>query len=1398
MSSLPGSPRVGALAWFAAVVMAVAGTPAAAQDTPRPNWGFNFWTHDYFTGDAVFVDASKTLYYNTQDGSEGKPRTAQGIPIGGTAFTMLKGYQPGTYTLSYAGVGDLSITGMNASVTNRRTHNGRTYADVHIPEIDGFLNFEFDSVQNNNPLRDLRLISPGYDRDTTQVVRDEFKQRVEPFSTVRFMDWNRTNSSVAEQWSARRPADYAIQTVGFRDPLPMGGMAYEHMIDVANELGKDVWFNVPHRVDEDYMRNMARLIDGRLDAKHKVIMEFSNELWNFRQGPELGQAMIHPDWSWQNNHGQTLYYGAVAPKIKQMSDVFRQEFGDATADRLEIVLAGQSENRWHVEKALEWFEDQGLNPRDYIDALSSAPYFSTAKIRNDYTSLDALMNDMVNEGYKFPERAITRHMDLADEYGMKLYAYEGGQHVWFNNVGDHDLVEAAQRDPRMGEAYRKYMQLWEEHNPGGLFMHYTLTGGEWGLLKDMNQESSPKWDAVIAHLTPPTTDDPTDPTDPTDPLGQQVLLSDEFALAVDSDGSAGRTGSAPDVDKGWRVVGGIASTTRPSEGTNHSVAATHGGTLSRTLDTRGYEDLTIEVVLFQDPSVAYETLEDLDGLSPDWSDHIRVRVNSHDGTGWQTVLLDDGAWTGEHNTQASGDWQGQSGNPTPTSTGSLLLPSSTWDNEMVDFEIVFFSSQAEEMWYLDRVTLRGTPVPEPGVAGVLTGAGLLLITRRRRRVPTPRTGPARAAKLSHAAGLAAVLCLASVATATHAADYYVAPIAGGSGDGSLANPWNSVQTALDRLNPGDTLHLRGGLYEPTQRLRMARSGTAAQRITIRNYADETPVLDGSKMNAGSILQLFDADHVTVQGLRLQNSHDHGIHAYLSDHLEIVGNHTYNTWGPGIGVWGDAGRQIWSNQVKVLSNKVEKPNHNDAPGFDPGARWPPHEGITIARVADFEVGYNEVWDGQKEGIDMKGPNRRGLIHRNYVRDLPRVAYYVDGWTDLMEDITLRENIAQRTRFGFQVTSEDGREVRNIKIERNLAFDVTGDAAVMLHAYERESRVHGIDVVNNTLIGGDYGVLAYLPGDFPDQALRDLLIRNNILNASYKPIRMDASIDITVDHNLEQVSTGFEDPGAGDYRLVAGSPAIDAGHPDAAYNDPDGSRNDIGAFFLGQPDTVIEQWLLGDPQHEPTLGVIMSDGFNLHPGQPGPVGRFAADGQPDAWTTQGTFDTRQVTVGGETHTVATTQSGSIATTIDTRGYQAVEIELVVAQNPDASYETLEDLASLEPTWSDFLMIELNRGDGWQTLLLDDAAWTGEHTAGSTAAWSAEPGTGTPTSTGWLALPEWALDQSGLQLRIVMRSNNADELWHLDAFTVRGTPVPEPMVAGILAAAAAPALLARPTPW
>jgi hypothetical protein len=70
-------------------------------------------------------------------------------------------------------------------------------------------------------------------------------------------------------------------------------------------------------------------------------------------------------------------------------------------------------------------------------------------------------------------------------------------------------------------------------------------------------------------------------------------------------------------------------------------------------------------------------------------------------------------------------------------------------------------------------------------------------------------------------------------------------------------------------------------------------------------------------------------------------------------------------------------------------------------------------------------------------------------------------------------------------------------------------------------------------------------------------------------------MDASYNLFWDNNVDYASVVsgtdnlfvdplFSDPASLDFTLLPGSPAIDAGDPDPAYNDSDGTRNDMGAF------------------------------------------------------------------------------------------------------------------------------------------------------------------------------------------------------------------------------------------
>src|SRR5262245_14687582 len=61
-------------------------------------------------------------------------------------------------------------------------------------------------------------------------------------------------------------------------------------------------------------------------------------------------------------------------------------------------------------------------------------------------------------------------------------------------------------------------------------------------------------------------------------------------------------------------------------------------------------------------------------------------------------------------------------------------------------------------------------------------------------------------------------------------------------DGAEATPWRTIQHGVNRLKPGETLYLRGGVYY--EKVRLTRSGAAEAPIVIASYPGELAVIDG--------------------------------------------------------------------------------------------------------------------------------------------------------------------------------------------------------------------------------------------------------------------------------------------------------------------------------------------------------------------------------------------------------------------------------------------------------------------------------------------------------------------------------------------------------------------------
>ncbi|MGK7396675.1 MAG: right-handed parallel beta-helix repeat-containing protein [Candidatus Cyclobacteriaceae bacterium M3_2C_046] len=392
---------------------------------------------------------------------------------------------------------------------------------------------------------------------------------------------------------------------------------------------------------------------------------------------------------------------------------------------------------------------------------------------------------------------------------------------------------------------------------------------------------------------------------------------------------------------------------------------------------------------------------------------------------------------------------------------------------------------------------------------------------------------------------------------------------------------DKLQQMLDLAQPGDLILLDSGTFHLTKPLRMQKSGTSGQWVTIRGAAGHKTILDGSKMK-DPIIEINQAQYIKLENLYIRNGHAEGLKVWVSHHLEIADLKVENTFGSGIGVFGSFGDKIWCKDIRILENSIFKPNN---PIMDPehNNSKPGHEGITMGRVDGFEVAYNEISYGGKEAIDCKGPTRNGTIHHNYIHHHQNhpfsVSIYVDAWSDSIYNIEIYDNIMHDSGDGVQIQSENSKSVSDIRVHHNLIYNMHWSGLGVSNYSKSEHATVNVQFWNNTIHNTKDGIWL---GDYHIQNIR---FYNNIISGSRNEMidnKRQLSFrqqQILFEHNLffqgnkTQIDKNiyqdplFRDVSQGDFHLSPESPAIDGGHPDPLFNDPDGSRNDMGAFPYG---------------------------------------------------------------------------------------------------------------------------------------------------------------------------------------------------------------------------------------
>lgn len=408
-------------------------------------------------------------------------------------------YPSGIYTIFYDGEGDIEL--LFSVGTVRKVTAGHMEADVDASK--GMLAINITATNPQNYIRNIRVIAPGLEAgDEKNPWRPDFLKQWQGVACIRVMDMMATNHSKQSQWADRpKPNDvsYAVK-----------GVPAELLIDLANRLQTDIWFCMPHLATDEYIQQFAILVKNNLQPGLHAWVEYSNEVWNgafdqYHYAEEQGTKLRLNRDRWQ------AAFLFNAKRSVEIFKIWESVFDDR--NRIVRVIASQAANEWHADQLLRAPEVAA-----HVDVLAVAPYVSlNVPLQADDDidaetlakwSLDKLFAYINTVPLPQAKEWMQKNKKVADTHGVKLVAYEAGQHLVGvagaeNNDKLTQLFLQANQDKRMGVVYAQYLEAWQSVG-GDLICLFNSTEkwsrhGSWGLLQDYNEPAiaSPKFKAVM-------------------------------------------------------------------------------------------------------------------------------------------------------------------------------------------------------------------------------------------------------------------------------------------------------------------------------------------------------------------------------------------------------------------------------------------------------------------------------------------------------------------------------------------------------------------------------------------------------------------------------------------------------------------------------------------------------------------------------------------------------------------------------------------------------------------------------------------------------------------------------------------------------------------------------------
>ena len=295
--------------------------------------------------------------------------------------------------------------------------------------------------------------------------------------------------------------------------------------------------------------------------------------------------------------------------------------------------------------------------------------------------------------------------------------------------------------------------------------------------------------------------------------------------------------------------------------------------------------------------------------------------------------------------------------------------------------------------------------------------------------------------------------------------------------------YTTISDAIKNAKAGDIIVVREGTYN--EQITMTKSGTADNYITIKNYPNETPILDGEGLD--TIVDFNGQDYINFEGFKIQNitNQQWASGIYLGGGEKYINLRNLEVTGiinpkPTSSNYGANPILLYGEKTDSIAN-VTIENcyvHDNVTGWC--------EAIAISgNCENINVLNNRVDNNGNIGIDFCGnfgycsnsslDQPRNCVARGNVISNCNSPYatsyglYADG----ARDILFENNVIYNSQGGIEIGAEEktNNKVGNITVKNNLIYGCS-ENGITIGGYETDlGNVDNVLISHNTVVNNN---------------------------------------------------------------------------------------------------------------------------------------------------------------------------------------------------------------------------------------------------------------------------------------------------------------------------------------